>query len=354
LKYFVTKSTRDKGYPPGTPVPREEGSNVPVKIEIIDYNEAGHTEKTIDTAEQCHPFKENDTVTWLNITGVHDVQLLEKLGEIFGLHPLVLEDISHTEQRPKVEDYDDYIYIVFKMIQIKDGTAEIEMEQVSLILGNGFVISFQEREGDVFDPVRDRIRQGKGRIRRMGADYLCYALLDSTVDGYFVSLEEISNEGEGLQEKAMEEPEPETLQQIHHLKQQLISFRRAVWPLRESINELQRGESPLIRSETQPYFRDIYDHTIQVMDTVEVFRELIASITDMYMNTLSNRMNEVMKVLTIMASIFIPLTFIAGVYGMNFEHMPELHWKWAYPAALSCMGIIAIGMLTFFRRRKWI
>ena len=354
MRNFLRRGSRAAGLPPGTPVHVGREEQASVTIEVIDYDETTVTEKRPGRPEECFEFKARPTVTWVNVNGVHNIELVEKLGEHFGLHPLVREDIANTEQRPKLEDYEDYIYIVLKMLSCGDGEGEVVTEQVSLILGPGFVISFQEREGDVFDPVRDRIRQGKGRLRRMGADYLAYSLLDCTVDGYFAVLEKLGDRGEDLQEEVTEDPQEETLREIHALKRQLIGFRKAVWPLREAVSSLERVESSLVDEKTRVYVRDLYDHTIQVMDTVEVFRELVGSMVDTYMTGISNRMNEVMKVLTIMASIFIPLTFIAGVYGMNFEHMPELGWPWGYPAALLVMVLLGLGMLVYFRKKDWL
>ncbi|MFW6457143.1 MAG: magnesium/cobalt transporter CorA [Planctomycetota bacterium] len=354
MRSFLTKPTEQLNQPPGTPVHVGDACDEPVTIDVLDYSSTHYAEMEIQDAEECRPFKEKESVTWLNINGVHDVELIKQLGESFELHPLVLEDIANTGQRAKYEEYEDYLYLVVKMISDDPGNEGIHTEQVSLLLKKGLVISFQEEEGDVFDPVRERIRREKGRIRRMGADYLAYALLDSIVDGYFVTLEILGDREEELQEKVMDNPQQETLGEIHSLKRQLIAFRRAVWPLREAVGALQKKESALLGEDIQPYLRDLYDHTIQVIDTVEVFRELVASIVDMYMNSLSNRMNEVMKVLTVMASIFIPLTFLAGIYGMNFEYMPELQWRWGYPAIWAVMGTLVAVMVFYFRRKEWI
>ena len=354
MRNFLRRSSKATGLPPGTLVHVGKEVEGPVEIEILDYDEDTLSERKTENVEECFPFKEKSTVSWLNVTGIHKLEVIEQLGTHFGLHPLVMEDIANTEQRPKYEDYEEYIYVVLKMLSIDETRGEVKTEQVSLILGNGFVISFQEMPGDVFDPVRDRIRQAKGRIRRMGADYLAYALLDSTVDGYFVVLEGLGDTGEDLQEGVLEDPRPRTLEKIHALKRQLIGVRKAIWPLREAVSAMEKEESSLIDRRTKPYVRDLYDHTIQVMDTVETFRELVSGMVDIYMNSISNRMNEVMKVLTIMASIFIPLTFIAGIYGMNFENMPELQWQWGYPAVLVVMLGLVIGMVWFFWKKDWI
>jgi len=294
------------------------------------------------------------TVTWINIDGLQEVGVVEKIGTHFGVHPLILEDILHTGQRPKAEDLGDYLFIVLKMIYHDENEDEIMGEQVSLILGQNYVISFQEREGDIFNPIRERIRNGKGRIRKAGADYLAYALIDAIVDHYFVILEKLGEKIESLEEELVTNPIPETLQMIHTLKRNLIFLRKSVWPLREVISGLERGESPLITEPTGIYLRDVYDHTIQVIDTIETFRDMVSGMLDIYLSSLSNRMNEVMKVLTIIATIFIPLTFIVGIYGMNFKFMPELEWHWGYPTALIIMLLLVGFMLLYFRRKKWL
>jgi magnesium transporter len=279
---------------------------------------------------------------------------LESLGQCIGLHPLVLEDILNTEQRPKIEDYGDYLYIVVKMITYPDKADGIAVEQVSLILGQNFVISFQEGiQGDVFSPVRERIRNEKSRLRKMGADYLTYSLVDSVVDSYFAVLEELGERIEVLEEELIEQPSRNTLHTIHKLKQEMIFLRKSVWPLREVVNFMERGESPLINEGTRIFLRDVYDHTIQIIDTIETFRDMLSGMLDIYLSSISNRINEVMKVLTVIATIFMPLTFLAGVYGMNFEYMPELKWRWGYPAILLVMLAVAVSMLTYFKKKRW-
>jgi magnesium transporter len=351
---FIKKRSRKAGLPPGTLVHIGEQKAEEVKITVIDYDEVRFQEEEIKTVEECFPFKDKPTVTWINVDGIHQVGVLELLGDCFGLHPLVLEDILNTDQRPKMEDFSDYIFVVLKTFYYNDQSDELEPEQISLILGPSLVMSFQEREGDIFNPIRERIRNGKGRIRRMGADYLAYSLLDSIVDGYFIVLEQVGEEVEFLEEELVTNPRPETLQTIHNLKRDMIFLRKSVWPLREVIGALERGESSLIKESTGIYLRDVYDHTIQVIDTIETFRDMISGMLDIYLSSVSNRMNEVMKVLTIIATIFIPLTLIAGVYGMNFKYMPELEWPWAYPILWLVMLAIGVLMLVYFRRKKWL
>ena len=321
----------------------------------MDYTEAGYNEKDLKTVDECFLFRDRPAVTWINVEGVHDVKILEKLGECFGLHPLIQEDIINTDQRPKIEDYDNYLYIVLKMLYLNKGNNGVVTEQISLILGKNFVVSFQEGiEGDVFDLVRERIRTDKGRIRKMGADYLAYALLDSIVDNYFVVLEAIGERIELLEERLIASPTPETLQIIQNLKREMIFLRKAVWPLREVAGSLERGESSLINENTRISLRDVYDHTIHVIDTIETFRDMLSGILDIYLSSVSNRLNAVMKVLTIIATIFMPLTFIVGVYGMNFKYLPELEWKWGYPLIWLVMIGIGVTMLTYFKRKKWL
>ena len=351
---LIKKRSKKAGLPPGTLIHIGEKKTEELKITVIDYEETHFEEREVKRVEECFVFKDKPTVTWMNVDGLHQVEILEKLGECYGLHPLVLEDILNTDQRPKMEDYGEYIYIVLKALDYNDKSNEIETEQISLILGSNFVFSFQEREGDTFDPIRERIRNGKGRIRSMGADYLAYALVDSIVDNYFIILEKLGEKIEFLEDKLVSHPTPETLQTIHHLRREMIFLRKAVWPLREVINGLERGESPLVKGPTRVYLRDVYDHTIQTIDTIETYRDMVSGMLDIYLSSVSNRLNSVMKVLTIIATIFMPLTFLAGVYGMNFKYMPELEWRWGYPFIWLIMAGIGVLMLIFFRKKKWL
>ena len=349
------KRAEKAALPPGTPVYVGEAPARPVRLSIIDYNGERFESRQAESAESCQPYVKTSTVTWINVDGIHEPDVIECLGRDFGLHPLTIEDIVNTSQRPKVEDLDGYVYIVLRMLygdaREKGG---IQDEQVSLILGRNFVISFQERPGDVFDAVRERLRLDKGRIRRAGPDYLAYSLIDAIVDHYFLILEGVGERVEALEERLIADPRPETLQEIHRLKRQMIFLRRAVWPLREATSALARAESPLIDEGTRAYLRDVYDHTVQVIDVLEAYRDVIAGMLDTYLSSLSNRMNEVMKVLTVIATIFIPMTFIAGVYGMNFESMPELKLPWGYAAAWGAMIAVGLGMLLYFRRKRWL
>lgn len=342
------------GLPPGTPVYVGDRGDEEVKITILDYDESQIQEKEVKDVEECFPFKETSTVTWINMDGIHKVENIEKIGNHFGVHSLVQEDIVHTEQRPKVEEFEGHLYIVLKMIAYDEENKRTLSEQVSLILGPNYVISFQERQGDIFDSIRERIRNLKGRIRKMGADYLAYTLLDTVVDHYFLVLEKFGERLEELEDELISNPRPEDLQEIHRLKREMIYLRKSVWPLREVISNLEKTETSLIVQSTQIYLRDVYDHTIQIIDTVETYRDMLSGMHDTYLSSISNRMNEIMKVLTIIATIFIPLTFIAGIYGMNFDFMPELGWKWAYFALWGVILGIALIMIFYFRRKKWL
>jgi magnesium transporter len=348
------KQSKKAGLPPGSLVFTGERKLETARITIIDYDENAFQERQVDRVEECFPFKTTPTVTWINIDGLHEVKIIEDIGTHFGLHPLTLEDILHTGQRPKFEDLDSYLFVVLMMLRFDDESQTVLSEQVSLVLGPNFAISFQENIGDVFEQIRDRIRNAKGRIRKMGADYLMYTLLDAVVDSYFGILEKLGEKIEFLEEELVSNPTDRTLRQIHDLKREMVFLRKSVWPLRELINGLERSESVLIEESTGVYLRDVYDHTIQVIDTVESFRDMVSGMLDIYLSSISNRMNAVMKVLTIIATIFIPLTFVAGIYGMNFEHMPELKWRYGYAAVWLVMLVVAGLMILYFRRKKWL
>ncbi len=354
IPHIIRKRSKKAGLPPGTVVYTGDKKTEKVRIAIIDYDEAQFQEKEAKSIEECFSFKDKPTVTWININGIHQVDVIEKIGKHFNMHPLVLEDIVNTGQRPKMEDFVDYIFIVLKMLYYDEEENETKAEQVSIILGSNFVISFQESEGDVFDQIRERIRSNRGRIRKMGADYLAYALIDATVDNYFTILEKLGEQIEDIEDELVTNPVVETLQTIHSLKREMIFLRKSVWPLREVINRLEKWESPLIAKSLDIYLRDVYDHTIQVIDSIETFRDMLSGLLDIYLSSVSNRMNEVMKVLTIIATIFIPLTLVAGLYGMNFRYMPELESPWGYPFVLLIMFTIGALMVIYFRRKRWL
>ncbi len=348
------RTMKPAGSPPGTLLHTGERKREKMKLTVIDYDDTGITETELESVEACVRFKDSTRVTWLNVEGLHDVEALERLGEYFGLHHLVLEDILDTDQRPKVEDYGDYMFVLARVSCCNQEKDEVDTEQVSLVLFPKIVITFEEGGIDVFAAVRDRIRMGKGRIRQRGTDYLLYALLDAVVDGYLVTLAELGERIESMEEEIVTDPGPYRLNAIHTLRTQIASLRRIVWPLREVIHSLDRGAPALFDESTTIYVRDLYDHTMHVVDTIETFRDTLSGMLDVHLSSVSQRMNEVMKVLTIIATIFIPITFIAGVYGMNFQYMPELEFPWAYPTALGVMLAVAVGMIVYFRKKQWL
>ncbi len=343
------------GTMPGTLAAHAEASAGPVRIALFSYDGSRCEERAVDPAEIPSLRVPDGGVLWLDVTGLSDPAVVKALGDRFGFHPLALEDVLNIPQRPKVERFGEHLLVVLREIRHPE-----EPEQVSLFLGDRFVVTFQERPGDSFEPVRERLRKGAGRIRSQGADFLAYALCDAVLDAFFPTLERIGDEVEQLEERVIAAPVPETFREIRRVKQRLLQVRRAVWPARDAMNELLREESALVRPETKVVLRDCYDHTVQVMDMVETYREMTSGLVDEYMSSVSNRMNEIMKVLTIIATLFIPLTFIVGLYGMNFDHaaspynMPELGWRYGYPSVLGLMAVVALGMLYYFRRKNWL
>lgn len=350
---IVKKRSIKAGLPPGSLVYLGDKGKGQTKVTVVEYREGSVREASISDLAECFPCSDPSTVTWIDVNSVHQVELVAKLGECFKLHPLVVEDILNTDQRPKLEDFGDYLYVVFRAFSCNSSLCPLETEQISLILGPNFVISFQEKESTVFDKILERIRTGKGRTVKSGADYLAYSLLDTIVDNYFIVLEHLGERMEALEDALVSNPASQTLREIHLLKRDLISIRRSVWPLREVLNTMQREGSALISESTRVYLRDVYDHAIHAIDTLETFRDMISGMLDIYLSSSSNRLNEVMKVLTIIATIFIPLTFIVGVYGMNFHYMPELKWRWGYPAVLLLMAVISAFMVYYFKKKKW-
>jgi magnesium transporter len=346
------------GTSPGTLRPHDVRRVEEVSLAVMEYGPERIAEWRAGSVEEALGRRSGQAVTWIDVVGLHDAEVLRRLGDHFGLHPLALEDVLNSGQRPKVEAYPDHLFVVMRLMH---GKAEgLESEQLSLFLGQDFLLTFQEIPEDVFDTVRDRIRQSLGRIRRMGPDYLAYALIDSVVDHFFPVLEELGARLEALEEEVIEDPDRKTVGKIHTARKDLLVLRRAAWPEREVVSALERQESPLIGQETRVFLRDCYDHTVQILDMVETYRDLATSLLDLYLSTVSNRMNEVMKVLTVLASIFIPLTFLAGVYGMNFDreaspwNMPELGWYWGYPLFWVACLVLAGGLLVLFRRKDWL
>jgi magnesium transporter len=352
MKTQTKKSSHKAGLPPGTLVHIGPQRVEKARITVMDYDESRFVEKDVANVEDCFPFRDSPTVTWINVDGLHEVGLIERLGAHYNLHPLILEDILNTAERPKLEDYGDCLFLVLKVF-VRDGQPEEKMHQVSLVLGPNVVITFQEKETGVFDGLRDRIRKGKGRLRKLGADYLAYAILDGIVDSFFGVLEKLGEEIELVEDELVAEPKREILRRIHGLKREMIYLRKSAWPLREVINGLERLDTPLIKDTTDVYLRDVYDHIVQIIDTMETSRDILSGMLETYLSSVSNRMNEVMKVLTIIATIFIPLTFIVGVYGMNFKFMPELEWRWGYFLIWGIIAAVGITMVAFFKRKKW-
>lgn len=347
------KKTSKLGLAPGSAVFTGQQKMQSVKISVMQYREGELNEFEADGLDAIKAaIKKKNETTWVNIDGLHDVELIRSIGSALNLHKLTIEDIVSVGQRPKIEEYDGYIFVILRMFMSEDPKSVVD-EQLSFVLSDNVLLTFQEVEGDVFNHVRTRIREGKGSIRSRGADYLLYALIDSVIDYYFLILENLGERLEDTETHVLEDPHPDVLREIHQMKREVLHLRRSVYPLREVISKFERLEEPVVGADTRVFIRDLYDHTIQVIESIEVFRDMASSMVDMYMNSISNNMNNVMKVLTIIATIFIPLTFIAGVYGMNFEHMPELAWRWGYVATWVIMILIAGLMVVYFKRKKW-
>lgn len=351
-----TKKTRSAkvGLPPGSLIHVGEKFSEKSKILLLHYDEQSFQEMEIQQISGCTSLLEKKGVTWLCFQGIPEAPVLEELGLYFGLHSLTLEDILNTDQRPKMEDYGDYLYLVLRMFDLENpNRGEVKSEQISILFGANYVLSFEERENDTFTAIRERLRNTKGRLRKSGPDYLIHALTDAIVDHYFLILENLGERIEELEEELVKTPSAGFLNALQGLKKEMILLRKSIWPLREMITGLERSESPLISKSSLLYFRDIYDHTIHIIDTMETFRDMLSGMLDIYLSSISNRMNEIMKVLTVIATIFMPLTFIVGVYGMNFKYMPELEWRWGYPMVWVVLLVIAGGMIVYFRRRNW-
>lgn len=348
------KSTNALNKPPGTVAYVGRKESAEIKLEVIDYNKDSYERFVFDNVEPSFNFENEERITWINVDGLSNTAEIEKVGKYYNLHPLIIEDIVNTNQRPKIDEYPDYLFIVAKMLYHKENGA-LEHEHISIVIGSDYVLTFQEADGDVFDGIRERLTNSKGRLRNNGSDYLVFALLDSIIDNYFVVIEEISDKIEALEEQLFTtQPSDDITFEIQELKRTVLRIRRAVFPLREVISRLEKTDNTLIQEKTLNYIRDLYDHIIQVSENIEIYREMTWGLMDMYMTTISNKMNEVMKVLTIMASIFIPLTFMAGIYGMNFEYMPELQWKYSYYVLWGLMILVFLGMIVYFKRKKWL
>ena len=343
------------GLPPGSLVFTGTQKMETAEISVIQYSAGSFSEKKFqDPDALLSSISAFEGVNWINVDGLHDEALIEKLCTHLGVHRLSMEDILSVGQRTKLEEYADYIHIVLRMFDVDTTDETIDGEQLSFILRNDTLLTFQEKKGDVFDGIRNRIREDKGIIRKKGADYLLYTLLDTVVDQYFLTLENFSEKIEELEFALLENPTKETLNSVYELRRESLSLRRCVYPLREMINRFEKLEEPIINKETKIYIRDLYDHSIQIIETVEVFREMVIGLLELYMNSVSNKLNEIMKVLTIMSSIFIPLTFVVGVYGMNFDNMPILHYKYGYYAVWLIMALLVVFMVIYFKRKKWL
>jgi len=349
---LVQKRSKKTGLPPGTLVHIGERKSEHVTVTVFRYSTTSCKELHVEQVDQLSS-PADESVIWINVGGVHKLEMVETLGKQFSLHPLLLEDVTNTDQRPKLDDYEAYIFLVMKMLSLTD-RKDIAVEQVSFVLGKNYVISFQENGTDVFQPVRERLRGGKGRLRQSGADYLLYALVDAIVDQYFAVLELSGEQIEAVQQAVVDDPKPETLNEIHALKRQLLFVRRAVWPLRDVMTNLSRSDCPFLQHPTKVFFRDVYDHVVQIVDTIEILREMVSASLDIYLSSVSYRLNAIMRVLTVITTIFMPLSFIASIYGMNFEYMPELRSPWGYPLVLGVMAAVGMGMLVLFRNKRWL
>ena len=341
------------GMAPGSLVFTGQQKMAEVKFSVMYYRDGTLEEYDTKHLEEVQSLlRKEEGVVWLNIDGLHDVDAIRSVSELMLIHKLTIEDILSVGQRPKIEEYENYLFMILRMF-MADKENKVEDEQLSFVLRNNLLVTFQEKEGDVFSHVRNRIRDGKGLIRKRGADYLLYALVDSVVDYYFLILETLGDRLEELETMVMENPHESVLTDLHRLRREVSHLRRSVYPLREVVNRFERLDEPVIAEETRVFIRDLYDHTIQVIESIEVFRDMASGMVDLYMNSISNKMNNVMKVLTIIATIFIPLTFIAGIYGMNFEYMPELGYKWGYYGVWVVMLAVAVVMVLYFKKKKW-
>ena len=354
LSAFKKYANKKAGLPPGTLVYVGEERTEPVRITVISYNETDLQESTVQTIEACLPFKKSGNVTWIHVEGIHETGIIEEIGEHFQVDSLVLEDLMTPTQLPKIEVYENYTFIVLKNLGYTAASINISREQISLIIGEDFVISLQEELGELFTTVQNRLRNAHGRIRKMPTDYLVYALIDVIVDNYFIVLDELNDRIESVEEASIANPTPEVLAEINTLRKEFLFLRRPILPLRDVLDEVLDDEMPFLTQNTHLYFRDVYDHLGQIIHTLETLRIAISGLFDTYTSAMSHRMNEVMKVLTIVATFFIPLTFIAGIYGMNFRFMPELQTRWGYPVVLLVMVSISIGMFIYFKLKKWL
>lgn len=349
------KTLTKTGMAPGTLLyVGDADTSTPVKVSVLQYDENEIQEADIIDVKDCLPFVDTPQTTWINFDGITDVNKVEEIGKCFDIHPLALEDILNTKQRPKIEDYENLTFITLKIIRYDKKQLDISFDNFSIVLGKNYVVTFLDRPTNILNCIHSRIKQSGSRIRKMGPDYLSYAVLDAIVDNYFETLEHIGEDIESLQNDLMKNPTPKLLHKVYGLKNTLIMLRKNIWPLRDNMHKLMHSENELFDNKTLPFLRDLYDHLLQVIDNIETCRDIVGSMLELYLSSVSFKMNEIMKVLTIIATIFIPLTFIAGIYGMNFEFMPELKWQYGYPAVWGIMSATAIAMLIYFRRKKWL
>jgi magnesium transporter len=342
------------GMPPGSLVHVGDVLKTESRITLIDYSAEHIEEQAVYAIEEILPYQDKETITWVNIEGLKNIALIESIGNAFNIHPLVLEDILNTHQRPKFEEYEDYLYIVLKGLSVDSEELSVNYEQISIIVLDNLIFTFKEVEDDLFAPIIKRLKNGKGKIRNLGTDYMTYAILDMIVDQNFVLLETLDEILDSIEDELLTNPTAGTLTSIQRIKRELISIRRSVLPVRDMLNAIIRSDSALIHERVHIYLRDVYDHALRISESIESYRDILSGLMDIYVSSVSNKMNEIMKILTVFASIFIPLTFIAGIYGMNFEYMPELRWKWAYPVLWIVFITIPVVLLVYFRKKKWL
>ncbi len=348
------------GLSPGTLVHVGERRMDRPRIHVFEYDEGLLVERQLEDMKEvpprCRQHPERNTIVWVNVDGLHEASFIDEIGRHFGLHPLLLEDVMNAAQRPKLEEYEDHLFCILKMLDVEHAQERVLVEQVSMVIGQGFVLTFQERDGDVFEGVRERLRSGKGRIRKLGADYLAYALVDAIVDHYFVAVDTMNQLVEQLEDRLQAESTPVQVSEIYTLKREVLFLRRNIGPAREVLGQLARhdAEDDVVSNAVDVYFRDVHDHVLQVNEALETLREMLVSLLEVYHSQQSTRLNEVMRILTVISTFFMPVTFIAGVYGMNFEHMPELHARWGYAACLALMAVVSFAMFVYMRRKRWL
>ncbi|QDT98507.1 magnesium/cobalt transporter CorA [Gimesia aquarii] len=352
----LSNASEKLGMPPGSLIHVGDVLEAESRISVIDYDHEHLEESSIQSVDELLQFRKKETVTWVNIEGLKNVELTELIGQHFHIHPLVLEDILNTHQRPKFEEYDNYLYIVLKGLSLEtdNDSFSVNHEQISILLFDEIVFTFKEKKDDMFLPLIQRIRSSTGRVRSLGTDYLTYTILDTIVDQNFVLLDSLDVKIDSVEDELLSEPTTETLVMIQRIKRELIDIRRSISPLRELLSSILRSDTKLIHEKTRIYFRDVFDHALRITETIDSYRDMLSGLLDIYISSVSNKMNEVMKVLTLFASIFIPLSFIAGIYGMNFENMPVLKWRWGYPAIWGVFITVPICLILFFKKKKWL